>query len=108
MEISSTYLDKFKPTERKAGEPRSEREAILLHFRNKLNSDRKAAKFPDLSDTRIAKMFEGFTARFGGHLAKAAPNGSHTENHAVNGCENCSFPPVIPPVFSYRNYMFLV
>lgn len=60
MDISQSYLEKFKPTERKSGDPRSEREALLLKFRDRLNTDRNAARYPALSDKRIAKMFEGY------------------------------------------------
>jgi hypothetical protein len=60
MEINATYLDRFKPTERKAGDPRSDREAALLPFRSRLNADRAKAGYPALSSAYLATMFKDY------------------------------------------------
>jgi hypothetical protein len=62
MEISEAQKARVlnPATAPKNGEPRSERESLLLLFRNRLNADRKAARFPQLSDKRVAKMFERY------------------------------------------------
>lgn len=54
------YMNKLKPAKLKSGQPRSEREELLLKFRTKLNADRKLAKISDLTDARVATMFKGY------------------------------------------------
>lgn len=60
MEIAAGYAAKFTPTARKAGDPRSDREAAILPFRARLNADRAKAGFPALTNSFVATMFKDY------------------------------------------------
>jgi len=59
MEISSTYIEKFRPAAvSKIGKPRSEREEQLDIFLARLNASRITDGYPKLTHARLAKMLE--------------------------------------------------
>lgn len=60
MELPAGYIErKLANRERAAGEPRSFREKLYLDFKTKLNPGRVDDGFPELTDSRLGKLFKG-------------------------------------------------
>jgi hypothetical protein len=59
MEISPTYINKFKVEKPPKGEARTYRENLLDNFLLKINQSREGTKYPPYTYPRLAKLLKG-------------------------------------------------